>query len=88
MDLFAAGFKRKYVVGGKVGVHAWCCEKGKSAHLLSKTDPAHGAQLTFVREMLGKELGPEFYFFTLNAAPASDIYIMTNDELKKYLISN
>jgi hypothetical protein len=88
VDLFAAGFKREYVTGGKVGVHSWCCEKGKSAHLLSKDDPAHGAQLTYFREVLGKELGPEFYFFTINAAPADDIHIMSQDELIKYLIPN
>jgi hypothetical protein len=88
VDLFAAGFKREYVIGGKVGVHSWCCENGKSAHLLSKDDPAHGAQLTYFREVLGKELGSEFYFFTINAAPADDIHIMSQDELIKYLISN
>ena len=87
VDLFAAGFKRKYNKGGKVGVHSWCCVKGKSAHLLSKDDAAHGAQLTFFRELLGNELGPEFYFFTLNAAPASDIHVMTEAELNKYLIT-
>lgn len=87
VDLFAAGFKREYNNGGKVGVHSWCCVNGKSAHLLSKDDASHGAQLTFFREMLGNELGPEFYFFTLNAAPASDIHLMTESELNKYLIS-
>jgi len=87
VDLFAAGFKREYNTGGKVGVHSWCCVSGKSAHLLSKDDAAHGAQLTYFREILGKDLGPEFYFFTINAAPASSIYIMTQAELVKYLIS-
>lgn len=87
VDLFAAGFKREYNKGGKVGVHSWCCVSGKSAHLLNKDDEAHGAQLTYFREILGKELGPEFYYFTINAAPASSIYIMTPAELIKYLIS-
>lgn len=86
VDLFAAGFKREYTTGGKVGVHAWCCENGKSAHLLKKSDPAHGAQLTYFREMLGNELGPEFYFFTINAAPAESIHVMTQAELDKYLL--
>ncbi len=87
VDLFAAGFKREYNKGGKVGVHSWCCVNGKSAHLLSRDDAEHGAQLTFFRELLGDELGPEFYFFTLNAAPASDIHVMTQTELDKYLIT-
>jgi len=87
VDLFASGFKREYGTGGKVGVHSWCCEAGKSAHLLSKDDPAHGAQLTCFREMLGNELGPEFYFFTIDAAPAESVHVMTQSELTQYLIS-
>jgi len=86
VDLFAAGFKREYHYLGMIGVHSWCCEAGKSAHLLPKDDPAHGAQLTYFREMLGTELGPEFYFFTINAAPAESIYTMSDAEVEKYLV--
>lgn len=86
VDLFAAGFKREYDTGGKVGVHSWS-DGTTSAHLLSKDDPAHGAQLTYFREMLGNELGPEFYFFTIDAAPAESVHVMTYNELTQYLIS-
>ena len=85
VDLFAAGLTREYQTGGKVGVHSWCCIDGKSAHLLAKEHSAHGAQLTYFREMLGKELGPEFYFFTLNAATFDNIHVMKIVELTKYL---
>ncbi len=87
VDLFVAGYKRIYTKGGKVGVHSWCCVNGKAADELSKDDPAHGAQLAFVSEMLGKELGPDFYFFTLKAAPQDSFHVMTQAELDKYLIS-
>jgi hypothetical protein len=87
VDLFAAGFTREYTAGGKVGVHSWCCVNGQSAHLLSKDAPEHGSQLTYFREILGKELGPEFYFFTINAASSDNIHLMTQFELTKYLIS-
>jgi len=87
VDLFAAGFKREYRQGGKVGVHSWCCVNGKSAHLLPKDDAAHGAQLTYFREILGKELGPQFYYFTINAAPADSIHVMTQTQLTKYLLT-
>jgi hypothetical protein len=86
VDLFAAGFKREYHEGGKVGVHSWS-ENGKSAHLFAKGDAAHGPQLTYFRELLGKELGPDFYFFTINAAPAATVHHMTQTELTKYLIT-
>ncbi|TMO82171.1 hypothetical protein [Pseudoalteromonas spongiae] len=84
VDLYAAGIKKEYQVGGKLGVHAWCCEGDKDAGQLSKSHSAHGAQLTYFREILGQELGPEFYFFTINAAPADDIYLMTQAEINKY----
>lgn len=85
VDLFAAGYKRVYQTGGKLGVHAWCCVDSKHAGQLGKDHEAHGAQLTYVREMLGRELGPEFYFFTINAAPFDGIHLMTQAEIDKYL---
>lgn len=88
VDLFAAGYKRLYQSGGKLGVHSWCCVNGKHAGELSKDHEAHGAQLTYVREMLGAELGPEFYFFTLDAAPFDGIHLMTQTEIDKYLIKD
>jgi len=87
VDLFAAGLKREYTAGGKVGVHSWCCVDGKSAHLLPQDHSAHGAQLTYFREVLGKNLGPEFYFFTLNSATFDNIHVMNSVELTKYLVN-
>ncbi|ABE53849.1 hypothetical protein Sden_0559 [Shewanella denitrificans OS217] len=84
VDLFAAGNQRIFQDGGELGVHSWCCLAGKDAGQLSKTDPAHGAQLTYFREMLGAEKGPEFYFFTINAAPAASIHKMKKAEMVKY----
>lgn len=88
VDLFASGYKRVYQAGGQLGVHSWCCVDGKHAGELSKDHEAHGAQLTYVREMLGAELGPEFYFFTLAAAPFNGIHLMTQAEIDKYLAKN
>ncbi len=86
VDLFAAGYKRVYQQGGKLGVHSWCCEDGKGASELGRDHKAHGAQLTFFREMLGTDLGPEFYFFTIEAAPHDDIHLMSQAEIDKYLL--
>jgi hypothetical protein len=84
VDLFVSGYKRKYEAGGKLGVHSWCCEAGKAADQLGKDHPGHGAQLTFFRELLGNELGPEFYFYTINAASFDNVHIMSEAELNKY----
>lgn len=87
VDLFAAGFERKYEQGAKLGVHSWCCIDGKPADELGENHFAHNAQLTYFRELLGKELGPEFYFFTINASSFESVHVMTNVELEKYLMS-
>ena len=86
VDLYAAGFKRIYTEGAKLGVHSWCCTEGKPANELGRDHKGHGAQLTFFREMLGAELGPEFYFFTIEAAPHDTVHVMTKVELDKYLL--
>ena len=87
VDLFAAGAQRIYQEGGKLGVHSWCCQNGKDAGQLAVNDPAHDAQLTYFREMLGTDIGPEFYFFTINAARAQEIHLMTQDEIAKYTLT-
>lgn len=87
VDLFAAGAERKYEQGAKFGVHSWCCIDGQPADKLSKEHAAHGAQLTFFREMLGKELGPEFYFFTIDSSSFDSVHVMSGAELEQYLIT-
>ena len=86
VDLYAAGFRRVYTEGAKLGVHSWCCTDGKPANELGRDHEGHGAQLTFFREMLGNELGPEFYYFTIEAAPHNTVHVMTKAELDKYLL--
>jgi len=88
VDLFSAGAQRIFETGGKLGVHSWCCTAdGKDAGQLSKGDKAHGAQLTYFREMLGTEKGPEFYFYTINAAPANQIHLMSVADMVKYTLT-
>jgi len=84
VDLFAAGLTRTVEKGGKVGVHSWCCVKGKPANKLAKSDEAHAPLLTYSREMLGRTYGPDFYFFTLNAANFDNVHWMTTEQLNKY----
>ncbi|WP_281557656.1 hypothetical protein [Thalassomonas sp. RHCl1] len=84
VDLFAAGVERKYHTGGKLGVHSWCCSAGKPANELGEEHEAHGAQLTYFREMMGAEKGPKFYFYTINAAPFNGVHIMSEAELNQY----
>lgn len=82
VDLFAAGIERIAEPGAQVGIHSWCCtEENVSPADLSQDDPRHDDQLAYFSIMLGEQLGPEFYFQTLNAAPADNIHYMTDEEL-------
>ena len=83
VDLFSAGVERIYEDGAKIGVHSWCCVGDKTARELSKLHPGHRAQLEYFSMALGEKAGPDFYFYTLEAAPFDDVYEMTKDELKK-----
>lgn len=88
VDLFASGVTRTVESGATLGVHAWCCgPDGESAHELAKDDPAHDSQLAYWNEMLGAEAGPDFYFFTLEAAPFDGIHPMTPEELEEHLLT-
>lgn len=82
VDLFAAGVERKVEKGAILGIHSWCCsDDGTPVAELPRDHPAHAEQLAYFTEMLGKEAGTEFYFLTLNAAPAEDIHEMTVAEM-------
>lgn len=82
VDLFAAGVVRIAEPGAQLGIHSWCCTPdGTSPADLPVDDPQHDEQLAYYTLMLGEEDGPEFYFLTLNAAPADAIYFMTEAEL-------
>ncbi|WP_462174021.1 hypothetical protein [Pseudoalteromonas xiamenensis] len=85
VDLFAAGIIRTAETNAILGVHSWCCsDDDKPANQFPENHPVHGAQLTYFREMLGKTKGPEFYFFTINAANPNETHKMTRAEMEKY----
>jgi len=86
VDLYSSGAQRIYTVGAKLGVHSWCCTDGKAADELGRDHAGHAEQLTYFREMLGVELGPEFYFFTIEASPFDSVHVMTKEEVDKYLL--
>ncbi|RXJ71513.1 hypothetical protein CS022_20690 [Veronia nyctiphanis] len=88
VDLFAAGYQRKLQKGGKLGFHSWCgvSDDGQreEAGKLDNKDSEHWQQLTYFSEMLGKEKGLEFYFYTLYSAPCDNIHVMSLDDVKRY----
>lgn len=82
-DFFCAGVKRKAEEGAKIGVHSWAGGDITNAALLPKDDENHKKYIDYYKEMSMPD--PEgFYFFTINAAVANDMYYMSMDELVKF----
>ncbi len=85
VDLFVAGQTRSVEPGAQLGVHSWSDGVMDGADY-PRDDPAHAMQLSYVTEMLGDPTGPEFYWFTLEAAPAAGIHWMTAEEIDRYAL--
>lgn len=78
--LFLAGADRSMEDGAVIGVHAWRDANGVA------TDFPPGSQLhdperSFVEDMLGSDA---FYWFYINAAPPSDMHVMTAAEIARF----
>lgn len=80
VDFFLAGAERTVDSGGKLGVHSWAGD-GVTGDQVPRDDPQHRLYLDYYAEM---GIPAEFYWFTLQAAPAEDIYYMTEAEMAQY----
>ena len=85
VDLFLAGVERTRGSNITVGVHAWADGNGTQAGQLPMNDPRHRLYLDYY-EAIGftAQQASDFYFFTINAAPASSIHNMTEEELEQF----
>ena len=83
-DFFLAGHKREVEKGAIIGVHSWAGGT-ISATDLPKDDEAHNKYLEYYRAL---GISEDFYWYTLEASPASSIHNMTEEEIKKYNVRN
>jgi len=87
-DFFLAGEKRIIKKGAKVGVHSWAGDS-QVATDFPKGGRVHQPYIDYYMAVgWTKEKAEKFYYFTIEAAPADDIYWMTAKELKDYQITN
>ena len=79
-DFFLAGVIRTAERGARFGVHSWSGfdEEGSD---LPRDHPEHELYLDFYRSM---GISEDFYWYTLEAAPADGIHWMTEDEIDAY----
>jgi|GEM_PF-691366 len=80
VDLFLAGVERTMEKGAHIGVHSWS-DGIKEATDFPKSAEEHEQNRKYIEDMLGKD---DFYWFTIHAAPANNIYEMSEEEIKKY----
>ena len=85
-DFFTAGVKRTFESGAKVGIHSWDdgMEGGKEGKDYPKDSDEHKKYLDQYRHT---GIADEFYWMTLESAPADGMYYLTDDEIRKYLVT-
>lgn len=81
VDFFLAGVERTVEEGARLGVHSWGGEPGQDGDSVPKDDPQHNLYLDYYAEM---GTPAEFYWYTLEAAPASSIHWMSSAEITQY----
>ncbi|RXJ69483.1 alpha/beta hydrolase [Veronia nyctiphanis] len=80
VDLFLSGKKRTVEMRAQLGVHSWS-DGFNEASDFPVDDPAHHLNAKYIEDMLGKD---DFYWFTINSAPADDMYWMKANDLSKF----
>ncbi|MFT7665566.1 MAG: Ca2+-binding EF-hand superfamily protein [Planctomycetota bacterium] len=81
-DFFLAGKVRTAAPDALFGVHSWSGIEGDGADV-PRDDPEHQKYLDFYRSV---SIPAQFYWYTLEAAPADDIHWMTSSELVRYQV--
>ena len=85
VDLFLAGVERIVDCADEsavphIGVHSWS-DGVKSATEYPRDSRKHEANRKYIEDMLGRD---DFYWFTIYAAPAEAIHLMTRAEIDRY----
>ena len=84
VDMFLAGTTRTRESGSKIGVHSWS-DGNNDATAFEVGHANHQSYIEYYKEMgFSQEDAEAFYYFTINAAPASDIHWMTDAEIEQY----
>jgi len=89
VDFFLAGNKRVLAKGANIGVHSWASEEnGKliQGKDLPRDHSAHKPYIDFY-QYIQMQAAAEFYFFTLEAAPAQSIHYMRQEEIDSWKLA-
>ncbi len=84
VDFFVAGIQRTKGSNTKIGVHSWAGEN------VTATDfpVGHANHLPYINYYVSvgftQQQAEDFYYFTINTAPADSIHWMTDPEISQY----
>lgn len=85
VDFFVAGIKRTRGTNTRIGVHSWGGDNGESASDYPVGHEFHLPYINFYKSVgFTQDQSEMFYYFTINAAPASGIHWMTDAEVEQY----
>lgn len=89
VDMYVGGLKRTRDAGSKIGVHSWGGKPSEPTAAEYPTDhKVHQLYIDYyVSVGFTQQESEDFYFFTINAAAADDIYWMTDAEIEQYKVT-
>ncbi|HCC70853.1 MAG TPA: hypothetical protein DEQ09_06855 [Bacteroidales bacterium] len=79
-DMFLAGYKRERHLNTRIGVHSWGGEKLKATEY-PRNHEVHRKYLNYYRDI---GISKDFYWFTLEAAPAEKTHWLSVQEIDKF----
>lgn len=88
-DFFLAGASRTKGTNTRIGVHSWSGEDDNGNEVEATDFPVgHEFHLPYINYYIAvgftQQQAEDFYYFTINAAPANDIHWMTDQEIEQY----
>lgn len=84
-DLFLAGVQRSIDNQACIGVHSWADNYGEEGNLLPKDHKFHKPYLEYFKAI---GISPDFYWYTLDAASADDMYWMSKAEMNRFAMTS
>lgn len=87
VDFFLAGVERTKGTNTKIGVHSWGDGVNEEATDFPVGHPYHQPYIEYyVAVGFTQQESEDFYYYTINAAPANGIHWMTDEEITQYKI--
>lgn len=85
VDFFLAGVQRTRGENTIIGVHSWSDGNGNQATDFPIDSPEHLPNIQYYENLgYNAQWSRDFYFFTINAAPADGIHWMTEEEIAQF----